>query len=65
MAFLFRTMNGYICYYKSKRIEVYADTSYAAQKEAARILKVPAGKEYKVSVYLAQKGDEQVETVLE
>lgn len=46
-------MNGYICLYKNKRIEVYADSSYLAQKKAAEILKVK--KSYEISVYLAEK----------
>ena len=51
-------MNGYVCFYKNKRIEVYSDTSYHAQVEAAKILK--AKKSYEITVVLAEKNGEQV-----
>ena len=51
-------MNGYKAFYKGKTIEVFAETSYAAQKEAAKQFK--ARKEYEVSVMLCEKGGEQV-----
>jgi len=51
-------MNGYIALYKGKQIEVYAETSYAAQCKAAAELK--AKKQYEVSVYLAEKAGEPV-----
>lgn len=46
-------MNGYICLYKGKRIEVYADTTLQAQTIAAKQLK--ARKAYEVTVGLAEK----------
>lgn len=45
-------MNGYICFYKGKRLEVYADTSYQAQLKAASLFK--ARKSYEVDVNLAE-----------
>ena len=51
-------MNGYICFYRGKRIEVESDTSYHAQQEAAKIFK--AKKSYEVDVVLAEKDGEQV-----
>ena len=51
-------MNGYVCFYKTKRIEVYSDTSYHAQIEAARLLRVK--KTYEITVVLAEKDDKQV-----
>lgn len=58
-------MNGYICHYKGKRIEVCADTAYAAQLEAARQFKVKANKSYQVAVVLAERnGAEVVHTEL-
>ena len=51
-------MYGYKAFYKGKTIEVFAETSYAAQKEAAKQFK--ARKEYEVSVMLCEKGGEQV-----
>lgn len=46
-------MNGYIAFYKGRKIEVYAETSYEAQKKAAAQLK--ARKTYDVTVVLAEK----------
>ena len=51
-------MNGYIAFYKGKRCEVYADTSYQAQQKAA--LNFKAKKSYEVTVMLAEKNGEQV-----
>lgn len=50
--------NGYIAFYKGKKIEVYANTSYEAQQYAA--LKFKAKKSYDVTVVLAEKNNEQV-----
>ena len=51
-------MNGYIAIWKSKRCEVYADTSFAAQKLAAQ--KLGAKKTYEVDVFLAEKSGDSV-----
>lgn len=51
-------MNGYVCFYKGKRHEVYADTTYDAQKKAAAFFK--AKKTYEVTVMLAEKNGGQV-----
>ena len=51
-------MNGYIAFYKGKRIEVYAETLYKAQLKAAEQFK--ARKFYDVRVILAEKDGEQV-----
>ena len=51
-------MNGYICFYKSKKVEVMADSSYEAQQKAAKQLKVK--KAYEITVCLAEKNGEQV-----
>tara|TARA_R110000851_G_scaffold60763_6_gene139933 strand:+ start:309 stop:518 length:210 start_codon:yes stop_codon:yes gene_type:complete len=53
-----KDMNGYIALYKDKKIEVYAETSYAAQCKAAAELK--AKKQHEVSVYLVEKAGEPV-----
>ena len=60
-------MNGYICFYKGKKMEVYADTSYQAQEQAAKAFK--AKKSYQVSTHLAEKNvvdgqGEQITTFL-
>ena len=44
--------NGYVAFYKGKRIEVYADTMYGAQKTAAKHFN--AKKEWEVNVNLAE-----------
>ena len=46
-------MNGYICCYKGKRLEVLASTSYEAQERAAKIFH--ARKSYEVLTTLAEK----------
>ena len=51
-------MNGYIAFYKGRKAEVYAQTSYEAQQKAAALFK--AKKEYEVTVVLAEKDSEQV-----
>jgi hypothetical protein len=50
-------MNGYICFYNRQRIEVHAQTSYKAQCEAARLLKVPVKKQHLISVTLCERVD--------
>ena len=51
-------MNGYKAFYKGKSIDVYADTSFAAQTKAAGIFK--AKRQYEVTVVLCEKGGEQI-----
>ena len=51
-------MNGYKAFYRGKELEVYAETSYAAQLQAAATFK--ARKSYEVSVYLCEKDGEQI-----
>lgn len=46
-------MNGYKAFYKGKTCEVYADTSYAAQQEAAK--KFKAKKAYEVTVMICER----------
>ena len=46
-------MNGYKAFYRGKSIDVYAETSYAAQQLAAKQFK--AKKSYEVDVYLCEK----------
>lgn len=45
-------MNGYVGFYKKKRVEVFAETPYDAQCEIARILKVK--KTFLINVELAE-----------
>jgi hypothetical protein len=51
-------MNGYVCFWKGKRVEVHANTSYEAQVQAALRMKVK--RPYEVTVMLAEKDGEQV-----
>jgi hypothetical protein len=51
-------MNGYVCFYKGKRLEVYAETTLKAQKEAAKQFK--AKKHYDITVMLAEKDGKEV-----
>ena len=46
-------MNGYLCFYNGKQLEVYAETSLQAQEQAAKTFK--AKKSYQVSTHLAEK----------
>lgn len=53
-------MNGYVCFFNGKRIEVAAATSFEAQTMAAKQLKVPDKRRYQISVMLAEKDDKPV-----
>jgi hypothetical protein len=52
-------MNGYLCFYNQKSIEVYAISSYEAQQKAVAIFKVNAKNSYKVSVHLCERDNKQ------
>lgn len=47
-------MNGYICFYNSKRVEIYAETMFEARDKAAKTLKVKDKFAYRISVNLAE-----------
>ena len=51
-------MNGYKAFYKGKNIEVFALTSYEAQKKAAVIFK--AKKSYEITIVLCELKGEQI-----
>lgn len=51
-------MNGYICFYRGRQIEVTADTSLQAQTKAA--VQFKARKAYEVTVMLAERDGQQV-----
>lgn len=51
-------MNGYICLWKGKKFEVYAESTYEAQKKCASENKIK--KTYEITVMLAEKNGEQV-----
>ncbi len=51
-------MNGYVCFYKGRRLEIYADTLLQARDKAAKEFK--ARKAWEVNCLLAEKSGEQV-----
>lgn len=51
-------MNGYKAFYKGRSVEVEAETSRAAQQQAALLLK--AKRAYEVTVVLCEKAGEAV-----
>ncbi len=51
-------MNGYIAFYKGRKLELNAETSYQAQCLASAAFK--AKKSYDVTVVLVEKNGEQV-----
>lgn len=51
-------MNGYVCFYRGKRTEVYAETAYQAQKKALSLL--GAKKSSDITVMLAEKNGQTV-----
>ena len=59
-------MNGYVCFYNSKRIEVEAESSYAAQEKAVvefskgRPRNRKAIKGWEINTCLAEIGGQQV-----
>ena len=55
-------MNGYVAFYRGKRCEVFAATTYEAQIKAANVFKARRSSE--VTVQLAEKGGEQVITTI-
>ena len=53
-------MNGYVCFYSGKRIEIYADTLYQAKEKAVLEFKAPKSKRHMVSVMLAEKNGQEL-----
>lgn len=51
-------MFGYLAFYHSKRLEVFANSTFEAQTIAAKQFK--AKKQYEVSVYLCEKDGKEV-----
>jgi hypothetical protein len=51
-------MNGYKAFYKNKVIDIYANTSYEAQKQASTLFK--AKKSYDVTVVLCETNSKPV-----
>ena len=53
-------MNGYVCFYSDKQIEIRAESLYAAKLKAIKQLKVPKSKQGLLAVVLAEKDGKQV-----
>lgn len=53
-------MNGYVCFYNGKRIEVHANTTLEALGKAMEQFKPPKSKRHMVSVVLAEKDSESI-----
>ena len=53
-------MNGYVFFYNGKRVEVTADTLYAAKVKAVAHFKPPKRAEHMVHGMLAERGGVQV-----
>ena len=52
-------LNGYVCFHKGKRYEIYAKTSYDTQQLCAKINKIKKPSE--ITVMLAEKNGKTVE----
>lgn len=53
-------MNGYVCFYNSKRIELQAKDLWDAKQKAVAQFKAPRSKQHLVSVVLAEKDGKPV-----
>lgn len=54
---------GFIAMWNNKRVEITQDSSlgiYHAKQEAIRMMKVPAKRQYEVSIWLAEKNGQPV-----
>lgn len=52
-------LNGYVCFHKGRRFEVYSDTTYNAQQLCAKINKIKKPSE--ITVMLAERNGKTVE----
>ena len=48
---------GYVCFYNSKRIELYATSLFEAKTKAVALFKPPKSKQHMISVCLAERPD--------
>jgi hypothetical protein len=57
-------LNGYVCFWKGKKVEVHASSTYAAQLKAQSEFEKMSGKKkvhsYDIEVVLAEKDDKAV-----
>lgn len=54
-------MNTYACFFGRRKVEVDAETTYAAQQEAARLLGLSEKKRMSIEVILIKKDGRAVE----
>lgn len=57
-------MNGYVCFYGDKRLEIYALTMSDAKQEVIKRLKIPMSKWGLISVVLCEVSGRQIETTI-
>lgn len=50
-------MNGYVCFYNQKRIEVKAETTLQAHESAKAAFKPPKSKAHMITCVLAERYD--------
>jgi hypothetical protein len=55
-----KSQNGYVFFYGSKRVELYADSLYAAKVAAIAHFKAPKSKQHMVHGALAEKAGSAV-----
>ena len=53
-------MNGYICFFNGKQIELHKDTKAEAHDEALRVFKPKKSQKHMVHCYLAEKDGQEV-----
>jgi len=53
-------MNGYVCFFRGKRAEVYAENLSEAKEKAVVHFKAKGKQRYDVTVMLAEKNGEEV-----
>lgn len=53
-------MNGYVFFYNNRRVEIHADSLFAAKEKADAHFKPPKSKRHMVHGMLAEKDGEQV-----
>jgi len=56
-------MRKYLAYYRGNSHTVYAESSYAAQLEAAKHWKIKTGKTYEITVVLAAVADDAMKSM--
>lgn len=60
-------MNGYICFYDKRRVEIHAPSLYAAKLAAIAHFKAPKMRQHEIAVTLAERvtGEAVVHTAVD